>query len=85
MSGSKTECALLELAYKFGYDYRKIRTDESNKILKVYPFSSKSKRMAVIYEREGRNVLSVKGATELIMDDCEDYILEDGSKHKIDE
>jgi Ca2+ transporting ATPase len=85
MSGSKTECALLELAYKFGYDYRKIRNDGLYKILKVYPFSSDAKRMAVIFEREGNNTLTFKGAPDIALNSCEDYIMEDGSKHKIDD
>lgn len=36
--GNKTECALLEMAYKMGYDYKKFRNRD--KIKKIFPFSS---------------------------------------------
>lgn len=36
--GNKTECALLEMAYKFGYNYIEIR--ESTKAINTIPFSS---------------------------------------------
>lgn len=36
--GNKTECALLEMAFKMGYDYKKIRNKD--KIKKIFPFSS---------------------------------------------
>lgn len=36
--GNKTECALLEMAFKFGYDYKKWRNRD--KIKKIFPFSS---------------------------------------------
>jgi len=84
MIGSKTECALLELAYKLGFDYRKIRTEEYCKVVKVYPFSSETKRMAVIYEKDGHSLLSLKGAPEILVSSCVDYLTDDGSKKKID-
>ncbi len=48
--GNKTECALLELAYKLGYDYRKFRGKD--KILATFPFSSLTKSMSVIVRDE---------------------------------
>lgn len=36
--GNKTECALLEMAFKMGYDYKKYRNRD--KIRKIFPFSS---------------------------------------------
>jgi P-type Ca2+ transporter type 2B len=36
--GNKTECALLEMAYKMGFDYKKARNRD--KIKKIFPFSS---------------------------------------------
>jgi len=36
--GNKTECALLEMAFKMGYDYKKYRNRD--KIKKIFPFSS---------------------------------------------
>jgi magnesium-transporting ATPase (P-type) len=36
--GNRSECALLEAAYKLGFDYRKIRNND--RIKKAFPFSS---------------------------------------------
>ena len=36
--GNKTECALLEMAYNLGFDYKKCRKEGN--IIKIYPFSS---------------------------------------------
>lgn len=44
--GNKTECALLELAYKMNFNYKTHRKQEH--VVKVYPFSSKVKSMATI-------------------------------------
>lgn len=41
--------------------------------------------MAVIYEKDGKRMLALKGATEVTLDNCVDYITEDGSKRNIDE
>lgn len=36
--GNKTECALLEMAYNLGYNYKQLRNKEN--IVKVFPFAS---------------------------------------------
>ena len=46
-NGNKTECALLEVAYNWGYDYEKFRNRD--RIRKVFPFSSEKKKMATVY------------------------------------
>jgi magnesium-transporting ATPase (P-type) len=48
--GAKTECALLILAERLGVDYVRVRQDA--KIKKIYPFSSKKKRMSTIVNAE---------------------------------
>jgi magnesium-transporting ATPase (P-type) len=45
--GNKTECALLEMAFRMGYDYKKFRNRDSQ--LRVFPFSSEKKKMATVY------------------------------------
>jgi len=45
--GNKTECALLEVAYRMGYDYEKFRNRD--RIKKTFPFSSERKKMATAY------------------------------------
>lgn len=47
--GNKTECALLEMSFKFGFDFRKVRTN-SDRVRKVIPFSSSRKRMTSVYD-----------------------------------
>jgi Ca2+ transporting ATPase len=47
--GNKTECALLEMAHKFGYEFKNIRDKQKDKILKIFPFSSERKRMSTIF------------------------------------
>lgn len=36
--GNKTECALLEMSYRMGFDYKKFRNKDQ--IVKTFPFSS---------------------------------------------
>lgn len=49
--GNKTECALLELAYRLGYNYRTNRNKED--IIRIYPFSSAVKSMTTIAKIDG--------------------------------
>jgi len=76
--GSKTECALLVLAHKLGYDYVKLRHD--SKILQVFPFSSEKKRMSTIISESGTPRIYTKGASEIILGLCVDYIDASGNK-----
>lgn len=46
--GNKTECALIELCIKLGYDYKKYRPSE--KLVRIIPFSSRTKRMTTVYQ-----------------------------------
>jgi len=50
-TGNKTECALLELAYKLGFNYKTHRNKEE--IVRIYPFSSKVKSMTTIGKIDG--------------------------------
>lgn len=81
--GNKTECALLEMAFKMGYDYKKFRSRD--KIKKIFPFSSAEKKMATIYEDEkGKLLCFVKGAPDFLLSHCTSYINADGNVSKID-
>jgi len=79
--GNKTECALLEMAYKFGFNYEKYRP--SDKIKKVIPFSSLRKKMTVVYQIDD-DVVRVfsKGAPDVLLDRCSEYINNEGMKSK---
>lgn len=72
--GNKTECALLEMAFKFGYDFRNIRDKQKDKILKTFPFSSEKKRMTSVFEEGGQFFSFTKGAPDFLISKCTKYI-----------
>jgi len=79
--GNKTECALLEMAFKFGFNYEKYRP--SDKIKKVIPFSSTRKKMTVVYQLEDEVIrIYSKGAPDVLLDRCSEYINNEGMKAK---
>lgn len=45
--GNKTECALLEMAFRMGYDFKKFRNKDNQQ--RIFPFSSEKKKMATVY------------------------------------
>ncbi len=68
--GNSTEGALLFWLMSQGEtDPSKVRTELP--ILHQSTFSSKAKRMTTVVERDGRIVVLVKGAPELLLADCE--------------
>jgi len=66
--GPKTEGALLVMAEKFGTDYEEVRNRV--KVERVYPFSSKKKRMSTVVRTDKGRRLYVKGAAEVMLDLC---------------
>ena len=76
--GNKTECALLELAYKLGYPYREFRNKD--KMLKVFPFSSKIKSMSTIADIDGKVYTFTKGAPDFVLPSCTHYINAHGNR-----
>ena len=82
--GNKTECALLEVAYRMGYDYEKFRNRD--RIKKIFPFSSERKKMATAYEDEkGKIYLFVKGAPDFMLPSCSHFVSRDGRVAKINQ
>lgn len=82
--GNKTECALLEVAYRMGYDYEKFRNRD--RLKKTFPFSSERKKMATVYEDEkGKLYLFVKGAPDFMLPSCSHYVNKDGGVSKINQ
>lgn len=69
--GSSTEIAILKFVKRCGIDYRAVR-EEHPTILK-YPFSSARKRMSVVLENKGNQLILVKGASEMVMASCSDW------------
>jgi Ca2+ transporting ATPase len=83
-NGNKTECALLEVAYRVGYDYEKFRNRD--RIKKIFPFSSEKKKMATVYEDEkGKLYLFVKGAPDFMLPACSHYVNRDAGISKINQ
>lgn len=79
--GNKTECALLEMAYNFGFNYNKYRPTE--KIKKLFPFSSTTKKMTVVYQLDDDLIrVFSKGAPDVLLERCSEYINENGVKDK---
>lgn len=76
-NGNKTECALLLMADRLGFDYDQIRktTNKSHMI----PFSSDRKRMSTIIESKGKYMLHCKGASEIVLALCDTYVDADGA------
>ena len=82
--GNKTECALLEVAYRMGYDYEKFRNRD--RIKKIFPFSSERKKMATVYEDDKSKLyVFVKGAPDFMLPSCSHYVKEDGGLAKINQ
>ena len=66
--GNPTECALLNYAYKKGRDYNTLRIKEE--IALVYPFSSETKRMSTVIQKNDDRCIYVKGSIEKILPRC---------------
>lgn len=82
--GNKTDCALLEMAFVMGYDYKKFRAKENQ--FRIFPFSSERKKMATVYCDDKKiNYAFVKGAPDFMLEHCSRYISKNGSISKINE
>ncbi|CAG9332983.1 unnamed protein product [Blepharisma stoltei] len=70
-TGSRTEIALLKLVRKFGVQYEEIR--DSAEIFFQVPFSSKTKKMVTVIEKNDFYLILVKGASEAVLECCDTY------------
>ncbi len=81
--GDPTEAALLTLAEKLGLSQEKALTE--TKIMHEFPFDSHRKRMSIIITNsEGKKMLLVKGAPDMMMKVCTN-IVSGGSIYKLSE
>jgi magnesium-transporting ATPase (P-type) len=72
-SGNKTECALLEMLYRMGVDYRHLRSPE--RVIKTFPFTAVHKMMGTVFRDDsGSELVFVKGAPELLLPYCTNYL-----------
>jgi calcium-translocating P-type ATPase len=81
ITGDPTEVALIVAAVKAGLNADELRRDFPRK--DVIPFDSEQKYMATLNEHENGNVISIKGAPEVIMKRCKSF--SDGTPLKSDE
>ena len=64
--GNKTEMALMEFSNNLGVNYSNVRKLEN--IINMIPFSSERKKMMTMFKQDdGRTILYVKGAPEIIL------------------
>lgn len=78
MIGDPTEGALLTLAAKGGLDPASIRTQFPR--MAELPFNSDSKMMATQHVIEGKNVVYIKGAPEVVLDLCDSFYHDGGTQ-----
>ncbi|MCM1452415.1 MAG: calcium-translocating P-type ATPase, PMCA-type [Clostridium sp.] len=78
--GNPTEGALLLWLKSQGVDYRPLR--ENAAILAELPFSTERKYMATAIEDDGKSILFVKGAPEIVMSLCKN-MPEDASREQV--
>ena len=84
--GNKTEGALINMIRSWGEDYEKINLEQFHESTdKIFPFDSTKKRStAVVFNVDGTVRLYVKGATEVLLNDCEYYTDSDGERKQMD-
>lgn len=76
--GSPTETALLEFGLSLGGNFPSIR--QQTKLIKIEPFNSIKKRMGVVLQlSDGGYRAHCKGASEIILDACDNFIDREGS------
>lgn len=81
--GNKTECALLQMIFKMGFDYLKIRNEDRQ--VAVYPFSSANKSMTTLVKQNNKMYAFTKGAPDFVLEHCKFYLDEKGNKQPIDQ
>lgn len=84
--GSKTEVALLSFLKGMGEDYNAVRNDRDQ--ARVYPFASKVKSMTTVVATPNSSSdyrIYTKGASEIVLDACTQYLDGDGKPQKLDD
>ncbi|KAI9084488.1 hypothetical protein K1719_033476 [Acacia pycnantha] len=85
VSGSPTEKAILSWAVKLGMDFGRIRS--SSAVLHVFPFNSEKKRGGVLLKQNVNSTVHIhwKGAAEIVLGKCTQYLDSNGSLLSIEE
>ncbi|MBE6591728.1 MAG: cation-translocating P-type ATPase [Ruminococcaceae bacterium] len=74
--GEPTECALVNFAFKNGYDKNNLKTDWPR--VGEAPFDSMRKRMSTVHSNNGGYVQYTKGAPDEILSHCTHVLTENG-------
>lgn len=77
--GNKTDCALLELARDLDFDYRKVRKENEQNVIKILPFSSETKTMSSVVNYKGKVHIFTKGAPDFLLKFCSKYLNAEGN------
>lgn len=72
VKGSSTEVAILNLIERMGYNYEEMR-EEYPAIVK-FPFNSKRKRMSILITENSKELLLLKGASEIVLTACDKWM-----------
>ncbi|XP_027939837.1 calcium-transporting ATPase 9, plasma membrane-type [Vigna unguiculata] len=84
VTGSPTEKAILSWALKLGMNFDVTRSN--SKVLHVFPFNSEKKRGGVALKLGGSEVhIHWKGAAEIVLGACTQYLDSDGQLQSIEE
>jgi Ca2+-transporting ATPase len=70
--GSATELAILKLLAKMNLNYLQLRN--LYPALRRFPFNSERKRMSTLVSFEERQILLLKGASEIVMESCSKWM-----------
>ncbi|CAD8048381.1 unnamed protein product [Paramecium primaurelia] len=83
--GNEIDCALLEYCHELGLDYTTIRKSYQNQIVQYFQFNSDRKMMSVLIKLQNKYILYTKGAPEIILEYCTDFINSKGEIQKLTE
>eukprot|EP01012_Entosiphon_sulcatum_P003817 TRINITY_DN11364_c0_g1_i1.p1 TRINITY_DN11364_c0_g1~~TRINITY_DN11364_c0_g1_i1.p1 ORF type:complete len:1144 (+),score=160.44 TRINITY_DN11364_c0_g1_i1:59-3490(+) len=79
-AGNKTERGLLQFVRFLQRDYASLRSSVDSEYKRTYPFSSAKKRMTtVVMHSTLCSTVHVKGASELVLADCSQYMSRGGT------
>ncbi|XP_031484365.1 calcium-transporting ATPase 5, plasma membrane-type-like [Nymphaea colorata] len=82
VTGSPTEKAILYWGLKLGMRFEDLRSQSS--VVQVFPFNSEKKRGGVAIQLSESDIhIHWKGAAELVLDSCTQYLDQDGSIQQI--
>lgn len=81
--GNKTECGILEFADKMGllkyYQYREEKNELNGGVAKQFNFDHIKKRMTTVVKSDNNYRVYVKGASEIVLELCTQYLGADGT------